>query len=70
MSALWLGSSLLAACVVTFVLVLPRGGRTSPLLPNATVETVFMTIWIMGFLAGLCLVLLGPPAGITFAGGR
>jgi hypothetical protein len=70
MDALWLGLSLLAACVVAFLLVLPRAGQVSPLLWNGTVEAVFMTIWITGFLVGLGLVLLGPPVGMTFAGGR
>jgi hypothetical protein len=69
MNALWLGLSLLAVCVVAFILVLPRGGQTSPLLWNGTVETVFMTVWITGFLVGVSLVLLGPPMGITFSAG-
>jgi hypothetical protein len=69
MNALWLGLCLLVVCVAAFVFVLPRGGRTSPLLRNGAVEAVFMTIWITGFLVGLCLVLLGPPVGITFTGG-
>jgi hypothetical protein len=70
MSASWFGLSLLAACIVGFALVFPRGGRTSPLLRNGTVEAVFMTVWITGFLVGLCLVLLGPPVGITLSTAR
>lgn len=70
MSALWLGLSLLVACAAAFILVLPRGGRMSPLLWNATVETVFMTIWITGIALGVGLILLGPPIGMAFTGGR
>jgi hypothetical protein len=63
-TAFTVGLAMLAACVVTFVAVLPRGGRVSPLLRNGAVETSFLVVWLATLLIGAALALFGTPTGI------
>lgn len=58
-----IGLILLVGCLVAFFVVLPRGGRASPLLRSGGVESGFVMVWVTVLLIGAALALFGAPAG-------
>ena len=58
------GLALLIGCLVTFMVVLPRGGRVSPLLRRDAAQSAFMMVWVAVFILGWALVLFGYPLGV------
>jgi hypothetical protein len=66
-SVFTIGLAMVATCVVAFALVLPRGGRVSPVLRSGGIESAFMMVLLLVLLVGGALALMGAPAGIVMS---
>jgi hypothetical protein len=60
-----IGLTMLACCLVAFVLVLPRGGQVNPLVRSEGAQIGFLMVMILPFFVGAGWTLFGFPADIT-----
>ena len=59
------GLAMSIASVVVFALLLPRGGRVSPILRTDFIESIFMMALIGLLFSGIVLALGGLPQGMS-----
>jgi len=65
-----LGLSMVAAAVLLFVLMAPRGGQISPLLRSNGVEYALTILMLLLLVGGGALALMGFPVVTNPAAGR
>jgi hypothetical protein len=63
--ALAIGLAMLAVSLVSFVVLLPRGVRVSPLLGSDSSQAMLMMALVTLFFVGAALVLFGFPAPLS-----